>query len=54
MHETKALRISQELDLPLKAAARERGVSVNLLINSAVDDYLSRLIPVEQLVKTAP
>lgn len=50
---TKAVRISPELDERLKAAARERGVSVNLLINSALDDYLGRLLPVEQVLKTA-
>ena len=50
---TKAVRISQELDLRLKAAARERGVSVNLLMNAALDDYLGRLVPVEQLLETA-
>ena len=50
---TKAVRISPELDLRLKAAARERGVSVNLLINAALDDYLERLVPVEQLLTTA-
>lgn len=50
---TKAVRISPELDDRLKAAARERGVSVNLLINTALDDYLERLLPVEQVLKTA-
>ena len=50
---TKAVRISQELDLRLKAAARERGVSVNLLMNAALDDYLGRLLPVAKLLKTA-
>ena len=50
---TKAVRISPELDHRLKAAARERGVSVNLLMNAALDDYLGRLVPVEQLLQTA-
>lgn len=50
---TKAVRISPDLDLRLKAAARERGVSVNLLMNAALDDYLGRLVPVEQLLQTA-
>jgi predicted HicB family RNase H-like nuclease len=50
---TKAVRISPELDLRLKTAARERGVSVNLLANAALDDYLGRLVPVEQLLRTA-
>ena len=30
----------------LKATARERGVSANLLINAALEDYLDRLLPV--------
>lgn len=47
---TKTVRISPELDDRLKAAARERGVSVNLLINTALDDYLERLLPVEQVL----
>lgn len=50
---TKAVRISPELDMRLKATARERGVSANLLINAALEDYLDRLLPVEQLLKTA-
>ena len=49
---TKAVRISAELDELVKAAARERGVSVNLLVNSALQDYLGRLLPVEQLLQT--
>lgn len=50
---TKAVRISPDLDERLKRAARERGVSVNLLMTSAFEDYLARLVPVEQLLKTA-
>lgn len=50
---TKAIRISPELDARLKQAARERGVSVNLLMNSAVEDYLKRLLPVEDVLRTA-
>lgn len=50
---TKAVRISPELDLRLKQAASERGVSVNLLMNSALEDYLRRLVPVEQVLQTA-
>lgn len=50
---TKALRISPELDDQLKRAAQERGISVNVLINAAVADYLGRLIPLEQLLQTA-
>ena len=50
---TKALRVSRELDDRLKATAKERGVSANSLINAALEDYLSRLIPLEDLLKTA-
>lgn len=50
---TKAVRISPELDQRLKMAAHERGVSVNLLMNAALDDYLGRLVPVERLLTTA-
>jgi predicted HicB family RNase H-like nuclease len=49
---TKALRISAELDARLKAAAKERGLSANLLINLALDDYLDRLVPISELVRT--
>ncbi len=50
---TKAVRISPDLDRQLKAAARERGISVNLLINTALADYLDRLVPVDEVLKTA-
>lgn len=49
---TKAVRISPELDNRLKKAAAERGISVNLLINSALDDYLGRLLPVGEVLRT--
>ena len=50
---TKAVRISPELDKQLKEVARERGVSVNVLVNVALNDYLQRLVPLEDLLKTA-
>ncbi len=50
---TKAVRLTPELDRRLKAAARERGISVNVLINAAVDDYLERLLPMAELLRTA-
>ena len=49
---TKVLRVSPELDAELKAAAQERGISVNLLVNTALRDYLSRLVPVDELLRT--
>jgi predicted HicB family RNase H-like nuclease len=50
---TKALRIPKDLDERLKATARERGVSVNVLMNMALEQYLDRLIPLEVLLQTA-
>ncbi|MEM7341844.1 MAG: CopG family transcriptional regulator [Actinomycetota bacterium] len=49
----KAVRISEELDRDLKAVSAERGVSVNLLINRAIADYLARLTPVDELLPVA-
>jgi predicted transcriptional regulator len=50
---TKAVRISPDLDKRLKQIARERGVSVNVIVNMALNDYLQRLLPLEDLLKTA-
>jgi predicted HicB family RNase H-like nuclease len=50
---TKALRIPPDLDDRLKRVARERGISVNVLINAALIDYLDRLLPMDQLLRTA-
>ena len=49
---TKALRIPTSLDEQVKQAALERGISVNVLINNALEDYLERLVPVEELLRT--
>ena len=49
---TTALRIPKDLHERLKAAAEERQVAVNLLAVKALDDYLARLIPVEDLQLT--
>ncbi len=49
---TKVLRVSQALDTELKDTARERGISVNVLVNAALRDYLDRLLPVDQLLQT--
>lgn len=48
---TKALRIPESLDRRLKDAAAERGVSVNLLINAAIEDYLNRLPPLAEVLQ---
>ena len=50
---TKAIRISPELNTRLRAVAKERGVSVNVVINVALVDYLERLIPLEDLLRAA-
>ena len=50
---TKAVRLEPDLNRRLKEEARARGISVNLLINAALEDYLNRLVPVEQLLRTA-
>jgi hypothetical protein len=50
---TKALRISPEMDTRLKNVAHERGVSVNVLVNIALEDFLDRLLPIDQVFKTA-
>jgi predicted transcriptional regulator len=50
---TKAVRISPALDQRLKEVARERGVSVNVIMNMALNEYLDRLLPLEQVLKTA-
>ena len=50
---TKAVRLEPSLDERLKLEARMRNVSANLLINRAVEDFLDRLVPVDEAVKTA-
>jgi len=50
---TKALRIDRALDERLKQVARERGVSVNVVATMALEDYLNRLLPLSELMKTA-
>jgi predicted HicB family RNase H-like nuclease len=50
---TKAVRLDAELDSRLKAEASARGVSANLLINAAVKDYLNRLVPISDVLRTA-
>ena len=50
---TKAVRLEPNLDARLKAEARIRNVSANLLINRAVADYLDRLVPLDDVLRTA-
>ena len=43
------IRLKPELHEALTTTAAERDLSVNWLVNRAVDDFLSRLIPVEEM-----
>jgi hypothetical protein len=38
----------------LRTAAKERGVSASYLVQKAVEDYLPRLIPVDELTLVRP
>ena len=42
------MRIDRDLDARLKEVARERGVSVNVLLSVALRNYLDRLVPLEE------
>lgn len=44
-----AIRFKPELHDALIAAADERDVSINWLVNKAVEDFLPRLIPADQM-----
>jgi predicted HicB family RNase H-like nuclease len=44
-----SIRIPAELHDRLNAAARERVVSVNLLVNAAIVELLEDLVPVDEL-----
>jgi predicted HicB family RNase H-like nuclease len=48
---TKSLRVTPETDARLKAVAAERGVSVNTIINAAIEGYLTRLVPLSELLR---
>lgn len=49
---TTALRVPRSLHERLKQAAEERQVAVNLIAVKALEEYLDRLIPVEDLQLT--
>ena len=49
---TTAIRIPESLHEKLQSAAAERDVSVNFLVIKALDDYLARLVPAEEAVRT--
>ena len=45
---TTAIRFPEELHERLKQAAEERDLSINFLVVKAVEDFLDRLLPVEE------
>ena len=49
---TTAVRVPEKLHGRLTEAAAEREISVNYLVVRAVEDYLDRLIPADQLKLT--
>lgn len=44
-----AIRFPPELHERLSVAAEEQGLSMNYLVVKAVEDFLARLIPVDEL-----
>ncbi|MCU1426777.1 MAG: hypothetical protein JWL83_777 [Actinomycetia bacterium] len=51
---TTAVRVPKTLHDRVRAAADERQVGVNLLVVRALEEYLDRLVPVDELVRTRP
>jgi predicted HicB family RNase H-like nuclease len=49
-----AIRFKPETHEALTLAAAERDLSVNYLVNRAVEDYLRRLIPADELTLVRP
>lgn len=49
-----SISVSIEAHERIRAAAAERGLSVQYLATRAVEDYLDRLIPVAELVLVRP
>jgi predicted HicB family RNase H-like nuclease len=49
---TTAVRIPESLHGDLARAAEERDLSVNYLVVRAVEDFMSRLIPADELKMT--
>lgn len=44
-----AIRFPEEVHEQLRVAAEERGLSINYLVVKAVEDFLGRLIPADEL-----
>ena len=51
---TTAVRLPPELHDRLRRAAEERQVAVNYIMVKSLEDYLDRLIPIDQLELTRP
>lgn len=51
---TVPLRMPPDLHERIAVAAAERGLSVSILAKLAFEDYLDRLIPIDELVLTRP
>jgi predicted HicB family RNase H-like nuclease len=49
---TTAVRVPKTLHDRVRAAADERHVGVNLLVVRALEEYLDRLVPVDELIRT--
>lgn len=49
---TTAVRVPKELYDDLRKAANERQLSVNFLVVKALEDFVDRLIPVDELQLT--
>jgi predicted HicB family RNase H-like nuclease len=49
---TTALRVPKQLHEQLRAAAQERQVGVNVIAVRALEEYLERLIPLDELQLT--
>lgn len=49
-----AIRFPEELHDELARAAEERDLSINYLVVKAVEDYLPRLIPADELSLARP
>lgn len=49
-----AIRFKPEIHEALTTAAAERDLSVNYLVNRAVEDFLRRLIPADELTLVRP
>jgi len=49
-----AIRFDPDVHARLVAAAKERQVSSNLLVNQAVSEFLDALLPVDEIQWTRP